>query len=331
MKLRYLSLALGLSGLLAACDQPPANTKSTESTTTVATVTDSSPVLATVNGAPITEAVFELYQQQMQARAPGNPAAMDREAILNEVINLELARQSGEKEGVGKDSKVQLQVEQQTRAVLASAAIQRYMSTHPVSDEDLKKIYDEQVPKGNEYKARHILVEEEDAAKKLIAELDKGADFSELAKKNSTGPSGKSGGELGWFSPKQMVAPFSEAAASLEKGAYTKEPVKTQFGWHIIILDDSRATTPPPFEQVKPQLQAFVQKQHVQEYITNLRKDANIVMTTPPAAAAPEPEVTGQAASAEPAESAEPAASAEPSDEKKDETESGKASESEQK
>jgi len=336
MKLRYLTLALGLSGMLAACDQPPSNTKSAASTTTVATVNDSSPVLATVNGAPITEAVFELYQQQMQARAPGNPAALNRESILNEVINLELARQSGEKEGVSKDTKVQLQVEQQTRAVLASAAIQQHMSANPVSDEDLKKIYEEQVPKGDEYKARHILVEDEDAAKKLIAELDKGADFSELAKQHSTGPSGKSGGELGWFSPKQMVAPFSEAAASLEKGAYTKEPVKTQFGWHIIILDDSRSATPPSFEQVKPQLQAFVQKQRVQEYINGLREGANIVMTEPPTAAeAPQPEATEQAASTEPAEqpaaSAEPAEAAESADEKKDEPENTVAGEDEKK
>ncbi|HED18356.1 MAG TPA: peptidylprolyl isomerase, partial [Gammaproteobacteria bacterium] len=301
MKLRYLSLALGLSGLLVACDQPPSKTQTTKTATTVAAVADSSPVLATVNGEPITEAVIKLYQDQMQARAPGNPAAMSRESILNEVINLELARQSGEKEGVGKDTKVQLQVEQQTRAVLASAAIQQYMSTHPISDEDLKKIYAEQVPKGNEYKARHILLKDEETAKKLIAELDKGADFSELAKKHSTGPSGKTGGELGWFSPKQMVAQFSEATAKLEKGTYTKEPVKTQFGWHIIMLDDLRTAAPPSFEQVKPQLEAFVQKQRVQEYITRLRESAKIVMTEPPAAAAPQPKAAEQAASTEPA------------------------------
>ena len=307
MKLRYLSLALGLSGLLAACDQLPSNTQNSEPAATVESVNDSSPVLATVNGAPITEAVFELYQQQMQSRAPGNPAAMNRETILNEVINLELARQSGEKEGVGKDTKIQLQIAQQKRAVLASAAIQQYLSANPITDEELKKIYDEQVPKGDEYKARHILVEDEDAAKKLIVELDGGADFSELAKEHSTGPSGKSGGELGWFSPKQMVAPFSEAAAKLEKGAYTKEPVKTQFGWHIIILDDSRASAPPPFDQVKPQLENFVQKQRVQQYITSLREGANIVMNTPPAAAAPQPGVAEQATSAAPAETAETA------------------------
>ncbi len=307
MKLRYLSLALALSGLLAACDQRPTASQNTPPSAAAATVNDTSPVLATVNGAPITEAVFTLYQQQMQARAPGNPAAMNRDTILNEVINLELARQSAEKKGLGKDTRLQLQVEQQKRAVLASAAIQQYLTDHPITDEELKKLYDEQVPKGNEYKARHILVDDEETAKKLIKELDNGADFSELAKANSTGPSGKSGGELGWFSPKQMVAPFSEAAAKLEKGTYTKEPVKTQFGWHIIMLDDSRTATPPSFEQVKPQLQAFVQKQRVQQYISGLREGAKIVMNTP---AAP-------ADSAAPAESAK--AAAKPAEEKKDE------------
>jgi len=323
MKLRYLSLALGLGVLLTACDQRPSTTQNSGSeTATIAAVNDSSPVLATVNGAPITEAVFELYQKQMQARAPGNPAAMNRETILNEVINLELARQSGEKEGLGKDTKLQLQIEQQKRAVYASAAIQQYLSAHPITDEEMKKLYDEQVPKGSEYKARHILVEQEDEAKKLIVELDKGADFSELAKEHSTGPSGKSGGELGWFSPKQMVAPFSEAAGKLEKGAYTKEPVKTQFGWHIIILDDSRSATPPSFDQVKPQLQTFMQKQRVQQYITGLREGANIVMNTIPAATAPQPAVTEQATTAEPAE---------PASEKKDEPASEKSAEDEQK
>jgi len=169
------------------------------------------------------------------------------------------------------------------------------MQTNPISDEELKKLYDEQVPKGNEYKARHILVEDEEAAKKLIVELDGGADFSELAKEHSTGPSGKTGGELGWFSPQQMVAPFSEAAATLEKGSYTKQPVKTQFGWHIIILDDVRESTPPAFEEVKPQLQTFVQKQRIQDYIASLRQSATIEIKEAPTAA----ETTEPAAQAE--------------------------------
>jgi len=283
MKLASLTLALGLGGLLAGCDQIPLNAADQSPATAATAVNDTSPVLATVNGSPITEGVVELYEQQLSARRPGNPAGQDRRAILEEIINLELARQGGETQGLDKDTKIQLQIDQQRRAVIATAAIQHELNANPVSDEELKKIYQEQAPSGDEYKARHILVKEEDEAKTLIVELDKGADFSELAKQHSTGPSGKSGGELGWFSPKQMVAPFSEAVSGMEKGTYTKEPVKTQFGWHVIILDDTREASPPPFEQLKPQLQAFVQKQRVQEYITRLRQSATIEMKEQPA------------------------------------------------
>ncbi len=275
MKPAKLTLALALSGLLTACDQT-SSSPAEQSPATDTTVTDTSPVLATVNGAPITEAVIELYEQQLQARRPGNPAGQNRTAILEEVINLELARQNGEAQGLDKDNTIQLQFDQQRRALIAAAAIQQELAARPITDDELRKIYQEQVPGGPEYKARHILVKEEDEAKRLIGELDKGADFSELAKQHSTGPSGKNGGELGWFSPKQMVAPFSEAVAGMEKGAYTSAPVQTQFGWHIIILDDTREASPPPFEQVKPQLQMLVQKQRVQEYLAKLRQAATI-------------------------------------------------------
>jgi peptidyl-prolyl cis-trans isomerase C len=284
MKLRTLTLALGLSSLLIGCDQMPTGNNS-ESATTAPAIKDTGAVVVSVNGTPITETVIELYQEQMQSRRPGAP--VDRNTIIEEVINLELASQNGSKEGLDKDTRLQLQIDQQRRAVVATAAIQNYLENNPITDEELKTLYDEQVPKGSEYKTRHILLEDEEAAKKLIVELDGGADFSELAKEHSTGPSGKSGGELGWFSPKQMVAPFSEAAAKLEKGSYTKEPVKTQFGWHIIILDDMRESTPPDFEQVKPQLQGFVQKQRVQNFISGLRQSASIEMTAAPAAAEP--------------------------------------------
>ena len=305
MKLAYLTLALGLGGLLTACDQVPLNASEESPASTASAVNDTSPVLATVNGSPITEGVVELYEQQLQARRPGNAHTQDRRAILEEIINLELARQGGETQGLDKDTKIQLQIDQQRRAVIATAAIQRELEANPVSDDELKKIYQEQAPSGSEYKARHILVKEEDEAKTLIVELDNGADFSELAKQHSTGPSGKSGGELGWFSPKQMVAPFSEAIAGMEKGTFTKQPVKTQFGWHIIILDDTREASPPPFEQLKPQLQAFVQKQRVQDYIARLRQGATIEIKEQPAATAEKAEPAGAASGEDAAGSGE--------------------------
>jgi len=281
MKLRYLTLALGLTGLISACDQIPLNPEGQGNTAAVAApVKDDSPVMASVNGTPITENMFVLYQKQRQSRRPNDVANQNPRAVLEEIINLELARQNGEQQGVDKDTEIMLQIDQQRRAVIATAAIQKELETNPITDEELKKIYDDNVGGGNEYKARHILVKEEEEAKKLIAELDGGADFSELAKQHSTGPTGKNGGDLGWFSAQQMVEPFSEAVAAMEKGSYTKEPVQTQFGWHVIMLDDTRETTPPSFDQLKPQLQMLAQNQRVQEYLTKLRDSATIEIKT---------------------------------------------------
>lgn len=313
MKLRNLFFVLGLAGLMSACDQAPMTSQESATESTAAPVKDDSAVVAEVNGSPITQAVLDIYTQQRQARQPG--AGADDAAILEEIISLELARQQGEKQNLDDNLEVALQIDQQRRAVLASAAMQQHLKDKPITDEDLKKIYDENVGGGDEYKARHILVKEKEEAEQVIAELDKGTDFSELAKQKSTGPSGPSGGELGWFSAKQMVAPFSEAVATMEKGSYTKAPVQTQFGWHVIMLDDVRQTTPPDFEMLKPQIRAMVQNQRVQEYITALREaaDVNIIADfggSEVPAEGEAPAENTEAAEEAPAESAEPAAEA---------------------
>ncbi|MCO6412655.1 MAG: peptidylprolyl isomerase [Thiogranum sp.] len=274
MKLRNLFFVLGLAGLVSACDQVPMTSQESATAPAASPVRDDSAVVAEVNGSPITRAVLDIYAQQRQARQPGADA--DDAAVLEEIISLELARQQGEKQNLDDNPEVALQIEQQRRAVLASAAMQQHLKDKPITDEELKKIYDENVGSGDEYKARHILLKEKEEAEQVIAELDKGADFSELAKEKSTGPSGPGGGELGWFSAKQMVAPFSDAVAAMEKGSYTKAPVQTQFGWHVIMLDDVRQTTPPDFEMLKPQIRAMVQNQRVQEYLAELREAANI-------------------------------------------------------
>lgn len=285
MKLHTLALMLGAAGILSACDQTPSAGQS-QAPTVAAVVEASSPdtsaVLATVNGQPITVNLVTLYTKQRQTRRPNDPT--DNAAILEEVISLELARQDGLKQGVEKEIGVALQIDQQQRAVIATAAIQHYLTRNPITDDDLKKLYAEKMTGGKEFKARHILVKTKEEADKLIVELDDGADFSELAKEHSTGPSGKNGGDLGWFSATQMVAPFSEAASKLDKDAYTSEPVETQFGWHVIILDDMRDSSPPPFEQIKTQLKSVMQGQEVQKYIQQLRENAQIEIVSPPVA-----------------------------------------------
>ncbi|NCF73996.1 MAG: hypothetical protein GWP67_10895 [Gammaproteobacteria bacterium] len=137
-------------------------------------------------------------------------------------------------------------------------------------------IYEEQValapPK--EFKARHILVDTQAAATALIEELQGGADFVELAKEHSTGPSGPSGGDLGWFTVQTMVEPFSDAVAAMEDGAFTAEPVQTQFGWHVILREDSRESAPPSLDSVRDAIKQRIEQDKFQKFLVNAREEA---------------------------------------------------------
>ena len=142
-----------------------------------------------------------------------------------------------------------------------------------VTEDEMQAAYDEQVKlmPPLEFKARHILVESQAEAIDIIEELNGGADFQELAKTRSTGPSGPSGGDLGWFSPTQMVAPFTSAVESMEDGEISSTPVQTQFGWHVILREESRESVPPPYESSKENVRAMVQQQKFQDALAELR------------------------------------------------------------
>ncbi len=276
----YLALIASLA-VVTACDQLPAPGGSSASednmtATSTGTAVAEGVVIATVNGAPITQTELEVYTGQRKPPSSA-PEANSEEVVMKELISLELMRQSGVEQGLDKQPMVIATIDQQKRTALAGAAIQSFMSSNPISDEDAKKLYDEQMGEPmKEFKARHILVKEQEEAEAIIKLLDSGSDFSELAREKSTGPSGPSGGELGWFSEKQMVAPFSAAAAGLEKGQYTKTPVETQFGWHVIILDDSRETAPPPFDDVKDRIKMLLMNQQLQQHVEAMRTAATI-------------------------------------------------------
>ena len=233
-------------------------------------------VLAVVNGASITQPVFEVYAAQRKTQKAGQQDSGE-EAILEELINLELMRQESVREGLNTQPVIVATLDQQQRTILAGAAIKDYMEKNPVTDAEAEKVYDAQFgTPATEYNARHILVKTREDAEQVIELLDSGSDFEELAKEKSTGPSGASGGKLGWFSPAQMVKPFSEATAKLEPGRYTKEPVETQFGWHVILLEDTRESNPPTFEDVKERLKIFVANQQLQKHIQEIRETAAI-------------------------------------------------------
>lgn len=234
--------------------------------------------VATVNGKKITKKQYEQVVKNIQSKNPKFDADRNKQAIVNELISRELLYQEAKKQKVEKDPKVAYAIKQQRIELMIQALIQKTLSKNPIKEKDLRKIYDEKIAGADmkEYKARHILLKTEEEAKTVIAKLDAGSDFAKLAKEKSTGPSAKNGGDLGWFSANRMVPPFARAVAEMKKGTYSKKPVKTQFGWHVIKLEDTRKMAPPKFDDVKQQIAASLNKKRLQEYVMELRKKAKI-------------------------------------------------------
>ena len=165
---------------------------------------------------------------------------------FDQYLTMQIAADAGEKAGLDRKAEVAAQLRVLRMNVLSEAAMRTYLDEHPVVDADLSAEYDAQVAAVPlEYSARHILVDDETTAKALIVKLTEGADFAKLAKEKSKDPSAANGGDLGWFAPQTMVKPFADAVAALEKGKYTTAPVQTQFGWHVILLEDTRKPTLP--------------------------------------------------------------------------------------
>ena len=268
-----LILALAATGLLAACTKPAEDA----SQATDVAVAGAKATVATVNGKTISGDVLDVFLEAVTGGAQEPPSDEQREQLLDQLINMTLAAQAAEKDGLQKDPKTQARIDLLRTQVLAEAGTKKYIDSHPVSESEVKAEYDAQVatmPK--EYKARHILVESKEQADSIIRELDAGGDFAKLAEKESKDSSGKNGGDLGWFSPQTMVKPFADAVVALEKGQTTKEPVQSEFGWHIIQLEDVREPEVPEFDQVKAQVEMFAQRKKLQAYLDELRKTATI-------------------------------------------------------
>jgi peptidyl-prolyl cis-trans isomerase C len=308
-----LVTAVALALMASGCDKPAGTDKS--ATGAPAAVVAVGEVVATVNGKPISKAAVEILSTEVNERRGGNNIPEDK--IVEELIKRELLSQEVAASGLMKDPKFAAKIENAQRMMLSQAAAEEYISKAEVTDEELKKEYDERVGpmKSAEYKAKHILVETEQAAKDIIAKLAKGEKFDALAKKFSKDPGSKDkGGDLGWFSPQQMVPPFSEAVIALKNGETTQTPVQSQFGWHVIQREESREQAPPPFDAVKDQLKNMVQTKKLQQHITDLQAKAKIENKLPPkpaeppaAPAAPAPATPAAPASPKPAQPAPPA------------------------
>jgi peptidyl-prolyl cis-trans isomerase C len=221
----------------------------------------------------IDPAVFNMYLESLTQQPASQATAEQIEQVRSQLTDIYLLSNQPRAAELKNAPRLKAQLELQTRAMVAQAVATDFISRNQATEDELKALYEEQMGSAPpmEFKARHILVESQGEANDVIAQLADGADFVELAKEKSTGPSGPSGGDLGWFPPDRMVPAFSQAVQALDNGAYTQEPVQTQFGWHVILREDSRESVPPPFESVRDSLKQQVEGQKLQEYIESLR------------------------------------------------------------
>ncbi len=234
--------------------------------------------LAVVNGKPVPSSRVEVLKQQVEASGrPVTPEVLAQ--IKEELVAREVFMQEAKKRGLDASDEYKNQIELARQTILIRQLFADFQKKNPVTDADIKAEYDKFVAAngGKEYRARHILVEKEDEAKALIADIKKGAKFEDLAKKASKDPgSGANGGDLDWAAAGSYVPEFSGAMVKLDKGQMTDTPVKSQFGYHIIRVDDVREAQLPKLEEVKPQISQQLQQQKLSTYQEGLRSKAKI-------------------------------------------------------
>ena len=235
--------------------------------------------------APAASAGKELYPKAFydyllkERLAQGQPDTPElRNAVREELNTRELLVREAKKKGLDKSTDVKNQMDLSAQTVLVRAYVSDWVKANPVPEADLRKEYDKIKAQigDREYKVRHILVEKEGDAKEIIVALQKGERFEKLAEQSKDPGSKGNGGDLDWNAPSNFVKPFSDAMVKLEKGKFTAQPVQSQFGWHVIRVDDIRDAKIPPFEEVKPQLQQRLQAHHLEAYFKELRSKGGV-------------------------------------------------------
>ena len=276
-----------LTSILALLVVSACTSKDAEKPVAGAPKVSTAAIAATVNGTAISEKLIEMILKQQAAQGmPDN--AESRKMIIDSLATQLILSQEAAKKGLDKTSEIADQLEMTRQSILAEAYVQDYMKSNTITDDMLKAEYDKIKAQAsvNQYKARHILVEKEADAKDIIAKLKKDPKaFAALAKSKSKDPGSKDkGGDLGWFDPRSMVPEFGTAVATLEKDKFTEEPVKSKFGYHVILLEDTRPNPIPTLDQVKPGLTQQVQQQNFVKMVEDLKAKSKIEITAAPVA-----------------------------------------------
>ena len=241
-------------------------------------------VVATVGGKPITEADLKLAEGELDQQFARLTPEQRRAAALSAIIEIRIMADKATADGLDKDAEFQRRMAFLNQRALHAAVIEKDIASQ-ITDEVVRSRYDTEIAAAkptNEVKARHILVKTKEEADAVIKQLDEGGDFEAIAKEKSTDAgSGANGGDLGYFGPGQIVPEFETAAFALDVGAYTKEPVQSQFGFHVIKVEDKRSQQPPAFDQVKEQVRSLVFRDKYLEMVKNLRSQAQVEITDP--------------------------------------------------
>jgi len=233
--------------------------------------------IAVVNGKAIPKSKADAFIAELVKQGQEDTPTLQG-LVRQELIDREILVQEAERRGLPAKPTIRFQVDNARQQVLINALVQDQLERSPVNEADIRAEYD-RLTKGEnarEYRSRHILVDKEDEAVALIERLKKGAKFEELAKQSKDPGSAARGGDLDWANAESFVAPFSQAMVALEKGKFTQKPVQTQFGWHVIRLDDVRTAEPPKFEEVRDQISETLQRRRLQDFQEQLKAKAKI-------------------------------------------------------
>lgn len=266
----FLSTALALT--LGACSQ------NAESPAERAANSLGSARVAMVNDQPVAESVLRVYTLATERKNLEELAPADRERLLNDVIGLTLLDQQAEKDGLASSRTLAAQVELQRLQLVARAMATQHLEQNPPTETEIQQVYDENLARlsGEQYKARHILVETRAEAEDVIAQLRNGEAFVTLAEQRADGPTGPNGGALDWFTAESMPESFANAVRSMAVGSYSTEPVQTEFGFHIILLEETRRQEPPPLAQIRNELVSVAERKRLDDYIKTLRAGATV-------------------------------------------------------
>lgn len=234
--------------------------------------------ISTVDGRAITEPMLAYYARTRAQQNPADLSEEEREGLMEELIQLRLIANAAEGSDTLSDSEFLAELELQRLQIIARREISNYLEDNPATETELRAAYEANLEQfaGTQYRARHILVDEREEATQIIAELQQGADFQELARTRSTGPSGPNGGDLGWFEADRMVPPFASAVRAMEPGAFSEEPVQTRFGWHVILLEERSDARAPGLDAVRAEVTQLVEQQRIESYLEELRASAII-------------------------------------------------------